>query len=208
MKNVLTAVVCAGFASAASAQSGSLTIVPSATFMDTHDGPTSYTLSVFGDADFGTAVAGGEFAINVVGMGVDGISDMVGSSAAWGALGEQDNGYSGNGVYDGLIFGQLIFPPFIPPADDSLLGAGPVLLGVITVSVEGFTCAVWEFNIVAGSGPFMLEIYDDADESFTQLDSSQLSLGSATITAIPSPSGMALVAMSGLVLARRRRDEM
>jgi hypothetical protein len=208
MKNVLAVVVCAGFASAAAAQSGSLTIVPSVTSLDTHSGMASLTLSVYGDADFGTAIAGGEFALSVTGFGVDGIMDIVGSAASWGALGEQDNGYSGDGMYDGLIFGQLIFPPFIPAADGSLLGAGPVLLGTLDVTFDAFTCAQLDFTLSGGSGPFVLEVFTDdgADGEFTQLDSSQISFGTASVFVVPSPSSMALLSMAGMVLARRRRE--
>jgi MYXO-CTERM domain-containing protein len=202
MKTTLGLIAVAGLASAAVAGGPSLSIVPSATMIDSTT-TTSFTLSVFADAA-GTAVAGGEFALNASGDGAI-VSDMVGAAAAWGALGEQDNGYGGNGNYNGLIFGQLIFPPFIPAADDSLLGAGPVLLGTVTVTIDANSAGVIDWSTAAGGGAFILEIFTDdgADGVFDQFTS--VAHGSATVTVTPAPSAMALLGLGGLVAGRRRR---
>ena len=53
--------------------------------------------------------------------------------------------------------------------------------------------------------PFSLEIYDEADGSFTQLDASDITFGSATINKIPAPSTFAFLGFAGIAAARRRR---
>lgn len=208
MKNALCLISITGLASVASAQSGSLSVVASASTIDTTFGSATITLAVYGDADFGTAVAGGEFAIDGT-KSVDGsVLDMTGAAAAWGALGEQDNGYAGGGSYNGLIFGQLIFPPFINPAAESMLGNGAgVLLGNVTVTIAEQTCGVWDWTLAAGDGPFVLEIFTDngAEGEFTQLTSADISFGSASIQVIPAPSSLALLSVGGLAMTRRRR---
>lgn len=206
MKKALGCIVVSGLATSAFAQSATLSITASAATLDTFGGEAEFTLSIWGDADFGTAIAGGEFALD--GTGPEGsVTDMVGSSAPWGALGFQDNGYAGDADYNGMIFGQLIFPPFIPAAPESMLGAGPVLLGTVTVTIEGLTCGVWEWTTTAGSGPFVLEIFTDngAEGEFTQITDANIAYGGVSINVIPAPASVALLGLGGFVAARRRR---
>ena len=164
------------------------------------------TLAVYGDADFGTAIAGGEFALDGNGpLGM--VSNMLGTSAAWGALGFQDNGYAGNNDYNGLIFGQLIFPPFINPDPASMLGNGPVLVGTVTVTFEQFAFGFYTWDAIAGNGDFMLEIYTDDGGAgvFSQLTAADIDLGSASVFIFPSPSSLALLGFGGVAGCRRRR---
>ena len=107
MKNALALIAVAGIASAATAQNGSLSITSSAMTVDSTT-TTSFTLSAWGDADFGTAIAGGGFSLSAVG-GAGIVTDMVASPADWAALGFEDQGHAGDGNYTGMIFGQLIF---------------------------------------------------------------------------------------------------
>jgi MYXO-CTERM domain-containing protein len=204
MKNTLTLIAVAGLASVASAGSApSLSIVPSATSIDS-TAVTSFTLSVYGDSEFGTAISGGAFSMSATGGEI--VTDMVGAAAAWGALGEMDLGHGGNGNYNGLVFGQLIFPPFIPAAEDSLLGANPVLLGVITVNIEANSAGVIDWTTGASdAGDFVLEIFtDDGGEgSFQQF--TDVSHGSASVTVTPAPSALALLGLGGIAAGRRRR---
>ena len=199
MKQVILGSV-AGFASAAAAQSVSLSIVPSSATLDiTVTG--SFTLSIYGNADFGTAIAGGEFAISAVGA-TNNITGMTGEAAAWGAGFQNDRGYDGNGGHNGLVFGQLIFPPVLNPAPESAL-PGPVLLGVMTVTVEPDFCGIVDFSTANGVGDFVLEIFDGGDGSFTQV--ADVSHGTASVGLIPAPSTAALLGLGGLLAGRRRR---
>ena len=200
MKNVITLAAVAGIASAAAAQSGSLSIVPSVSTIDSQVS-TSFTLSVYGDADFGTAIAGGEFALSATGGGM--VNGMTGAAAAWGAGFQNDRGHTGHGNHAGLVFGQLIFPPVLPPHADSLLAGGPVLLGVMTVSIDADSAGTINWSTAAGQGSFVLEIYNDADGSFTQLTATNA--GTASVNVVPAPSAMALLGLGGLVAGRRRR---
>jgi len=199
MKHVVLGAV-AGLASVAGAQTVTLSIVPSSVTFDITI-TSSFTLSVYASADFGSHIAGGEFAISAVGA-TNNITGMTGEAAVWGALGENDRGYDGNGGHNGLVFGQLIFPPFIPPAAESALAGGPVLLGVMTVTVEPDFCGFVDFSTINGLG-FVLEIYDESDESFTQV--TDVIHGSASVGLLPAPSSVALLGLGGLIAGRRRR---
>ncbi len=207
MKSILSVSSIALFAGVASAQSGSLSIVASTATVDTTGAAATVTLAVYGDADFGDAIAGGEFALDGIVPTDEAVVDMTGSAAAWGALGEQDNGYAGGGSYNGLIFGQLIFPPFINPDAASMLGNGPVLLGTVTVTIAADTLGVWSWTTAGGNGPFMLEIFTDngAEGEFVQLTSADISHGSASVYIVPTPSSVSLLGLGGLALTRRRR---
>jgi len=203
MKNALALIAVAGIASAASAQSGSLSITSSAATVDSTT-TTSFTLSVWGDADFGTHISGGGFAMNAVG-GAGVVTGMTAASTAWGALGFEDLGYAADGNHNGMIFGQLIFPPFIPADPASALGAGPVLLGTFAVSIAANSAGTVDWSTAGGVGDFILEIFTDdgAAGSFTQL--AQVAQGSTSVNVVPAPSAMALLGLGGLVAGRRRR---
>ncbi|MEQ9206971.1 MAG: PEP-CTERM sorting domain-containing protein [Phycisphaerales bacterium] len=214
MKKAILCAAVAGIAAAASAQTGSLSIVASQATVDWTT-TSSFTLSVFGDADFGSHLAGGAFAINSTGIGSGAINNMVGSAAAWGGLGEEDQGYAGGGTYNGLIFGQVIFLPFIAPDAASALGSGPVLLGSVVVSIDPGTNGVIDFTTAEVQGVndiFVLEVFDDAANpggnppgESTQLFDASIDFGSTSVNLIPAPSAMALLGLGGLVAGRRRR---
>ncbi len=205
MKIALFFLAASGLASSAFGQTATLSIVPSAASWDTTIS-TTYTLSIYAEVDFGTAIASGEFAVSGFGDMTPNVTGMVGQSASWGALGFQDDGYAGNGNYNGMIFGQLIFPPFLPPDPMSMIGNGPVLLGVITVTLEANTHGFLAFSTASGTGPFMLEIYTDDGGSgtMTRLTDADIVHDSVTVM-IPSPSTFALWGFGGLVAGRRRR---
>ncbi len=203
MKSTLTLVAVAGLASAATAQTGSLSITSSAMTVDSTT-TTSFTLSVYADADFGTAIAGGGFSLSAVG-GAGIVTDMVGSTPDWAALGFQDNGHAGDGNYNGLIFGQLIFPPFIPAAPESMLGSGPVLVGTFAVTIAADSAGVVDWSTGGGVGPFVLEVFTDDGGSGVMTQLTDLDFGGVSVNVVPAPSAMALLGLGGLVAGRRRR---
>ena len=104
-----------------------------------------------------------------------------------------------------MIFGQLIFPPFIPPAAESALGNGPVLLANFAVTIAANSDGVVDWTTAGGLGSFVLEIFTDdgADGSFTQLTT--VDFGGTSVNVVPAPSAMALLGLGGLVAGRRRR---
>lgn len=205
----MKAVVCimiAGVASTAMAQSASLNVVASQSVVDPGPGGLAIvTLSVYASADFGSHIAGGEFALVDDSDGLGLVTGMDASAAAWGGFGENDRGWGGGTAYTGLVFGQLIAPPFFPPSEDSRFTGGEVLLGTIQVEIEAPQFWVLDFHAGAGLGPFVLEIFDEADGALTQLTAQEVSFGSTRIVVVPAPASLALIGVGGLVAGRRRR---
>ncbi|MFK7760177.1 MAG: PEP-CTERM sorting domain-containing protein [Phycisphaerales bacterium] len=209
MKNAIALAAVAGIASAAAAQSGSLSIVASQSVVDS-TATSSITLQIFGDADFGTHLTGAAFMLNAEGGAgvVDSISlDSVG---AWGALGQDSFGDAGDGNHAGVIMGQITFLPFIQPDAASALGAGPVLLATMNVSIAALSAGDVTWTLAGGIGTFALEVIDvnanplgNPPGEITALAAP--SFGSATVSVVPAPSAMALLGLGGLVAGRRRR---
>lgn len=195
MKNVITAAAVAGFASLAAAQNFSLSIVPSSTVISPS---SSFTLSVFGDADVGTHLLGGGFSIDSNG---DCVQSMQWTPASWSAF-NTDGGYAGGGDYNQVVFGQLVIPDIFPPAPGSENGA---LIGSFFVQMDpaagDFSI---DFQLVAGS-PFTLETVDSTTGETYQSSSGNLSLGSATVRVVPTPGVLSMLGLGGLAATRRRR---
>jgi len=208
MKNALTLIAVAGIASVASAQSASLTLVPSMTSIDSSTN-TMLSLEVWGDADFGTAISGGGFALTAAG-GAGVVSSMSVSVPTWAGLGFADGGDGGDGNYNGVVFGQLIFPPFLPADPASMLANGPVLLATFDVTIAANSSGLVDWSTADSAGDFTLEIYTDDGGigQFDQLQGSSIDFGGARVSVtngVPAPSAMALLGLGGLVAGRRRR---
>lgn len=202
MKNAIALAAVAGIASAAAAQSVSLNIVASDTVVNSAGG-AQITLSVYGSADFGTHIAGGAFSLTAAG-GAGVVGAMSAEAASWGAFGQNDRGDAGDGNHTGLVFGQLIAPPFFPPSEDSNFTGGQVLLGTFTVDIIDGSGGIVDWMVSADPiGAFVMEIFDSADNSLTQV--TQAAYGSARVEVVPAPSAMALLGLGGIVAGRRRR---
>jgi hypothetical protein len=210
MKKTVVMAAVAGVASAAAAQTATLSIVPSQAVVDSTM-TTSITLSVFADADFATHVTGAAFTMNATG-GAGVVGGMTQSSvAAWGALGQDDFGDAGDGNHAGTIMGQIVFLPFIQPDAASILGSGPVLIGTFTVDIVADSEGIvnWSAGAIANT-EFMIELIDvnanpgqnPPGETFKILDPQVIG---ATVEVIPTPSSIALLGLGGLVAGRRRR---
>ncbi len=206
MKNAIALAAVAGIATAAAAQSGSLSIVASQATVDSTM-TTSFTLSVYGDADFATHITGAAFNLNATGG--DMVTDMVAAGAAWGGLGFEDQGHTGGGN-TGMIMGQITFLPFIAPDAASALGNGPVFLGSFAVTIAADSSGTIDWSLAGGIGTFALEVIDvnanpggNPPGLITQLASPDF--GSVSDTVVPTPSSLALVGLGGLVAGRRRR---
>ena len=206
MKNAIALAAVAGIATAAAAQSGSLSIVASQATVDSTM-TTSFTLSVYGDADFATHITGAAFNLNA--SGGDMVTDMVASGAAWGGLGFEDQGHTGGGN-TGMIMGQITFLPFIAPDAASALGNGPVFLGSFAVTIAADSSGTIDWSLAGGIGTFALEVIDvnanpggNPPGLITQLASPDF--GSVSVNVVPAPSAMAVLGLGGLVAGRRRR---
>ena len=199
----LGAILCAGFATSALAQTASFTVVPSVNTIDATN-TTVFTVDVFASADFGTHISGGAFGFDSIDGG-GAVSDIQGGAQPWAAVGENNFGYAGNGDHNGLVFAQVIFPPFFPPASETALSGGPVLVASFQFSLFAGALDRLEVNLTTlDSAPFALEIFDENTGSFTQISSQDIQLGSFVVQ-IPAPSATALFGLAALGATRRRR---
>jgi len=215
MKNAIALAAVAGIASAAAAQNGSLTIVASQTLVDSTV-TNSITLSVYGDADFGTNITGAAFSLLGTTGGAGVVGDMTVAGEAWGGLGFGEFGDQGDGIHGGMIMGQIVFLPFIQPDPASALGNGPVLLGTFTVEILASSAGVVDWQLGGGIGTFGLETIDvnlnpggnppgQVMQFGGTMGAGALELGGVSVTVVPAPSAMALLGLGGLVAGRRRR---
>ncbi len=202
MKNAIALAAVAGLATAASAQSWSLSISGAPASINTTV-TTVFTVDVIATADFGTHVAGGAFELDSTGADAA-VVNVDASASMWAAIGENDRGYLGNGDHAGLVFGQVIFPPFLNPAPESAFANGDVIVGSLVIEVLAGSTGLLNLNLAAdGQSPFGLEIWDEATGEFNNAGAG--SYGSASVNLVPAPSAMALLGLGGLVAGRRRR---
>ncbi len=199
----------AGLASAAAAQSASLSLVFSQTTIDTTF-TSSITMSLFADADFGTHITGAAVALNAVGDTDIVTSTELSSVAAWGALGEDDFGDAGDGSHAGMIMGQVTFLPFIQPDAASALGNGPVLLATYTIGIAAGASGIVDWTTAGGIGTFALEVIDvnanpGGNPPGEIIQIAAPDFGSARLVIFPAPSSGALLGLGALVATRRRR---
>lgn len=200
MKNAIALAAVAGLATAASAQSWSLSISGAPASIDTTV-TTVFTVDIIANADFGTHVSGGSFELDSTGADAA-VVNVTASAAMWAAVGENDRGYLGNGDHAGLVFGQVIFPPFFPPSADSALPGA--IVGSLVIEVLAGSEGILNLNLAAdGQSPFGLEIWNEGDGAFNNTAAG--SYGSASVNLVPAPSAMALLGLGGLVAGRRRR---
>lgn len=197
------AIVCAGIATSSLAQTASFIAAVSTSVIFPAATPT-FTVDIFATADFGTHISGGAFALDAI-DGADSVVDIQGSADAWAAVGENNFGYDGMGNHAGLVFGQVVFPPFFPPAPETALAGGPVHIASFQYTIDPNTFDRLEVNLTAlASAPFSLEIYNEADGTFTQISNQDIGLSSFVVQ-IPAPSGLAILGLGALTATRRRR---
>ncbi len=201
MNKALILGAVAGLASGAAAQSWSLSIEGAPSTVDTTV-TTVFTVDVVVNADFGTHVSGGAFALDSSGA-TDVVVNVGAAAAAWAAVGEANRGYAGGGDHNGLVYGQVIFPPFFPPQADSSLDGGTIVAS-LSIEVLAGSTGVLDLNLISDAlAPFDLEIYDEVSGSFN--NQVQGSFGSASVNLVPAPSALALLGLGGLVAGRRRK---
>lgn len=161
------------------------------------------SVEVFGDSTFGTHMLGGSFGVSAVTNNFE-ILDMNWSNAGWSAF-NTDGGHNGGGNYESVIFGQLLLPsvpPFDQPAVGSEIGN---LIGTFQIEV-GQLGSFWslELQLTEGS-PFSLQVIDNLYWNTMNDTQENLTLGSASVRFIPTPSVLAFLGIVGLTTTRRRR---
>ncbi len=186
MKKAFALVAVAGVAAAASAQSITMSIADATLAVGES---TTVTLSAgYGGTDY--AIAG--VATSVIGGG-DNWSDLA-LIAPMAGPGTSAGATSGNGV-DGIIAGQLNFPPAMIYAD----ATNPIAFwsATYTASAEGV------FDLSTDTSKF--DVYVARDRSTSESRLADLQEGAGTITVVPAPASLALLGLGGLAAARRRR---
>ncbi len=195
MKKRMIMAALAGSASLAAAQNFSLSLVPSTTAPFPG---SSFTLTVFGDADVGTHILGGAFSLESDGQC---IQSMTWTPASWSQF-NTDGGFAGDGDYNEVVFGQLVLPPVFLPVAGSELGSA---IGTYTIVLDpGIGDFQIDFQLV-GASPFTLETVDAQTGQTFQSSNGTLTLGSARVALIPSPGALSVLGLGGLVATRRRR---
>lgn len=197
---LITVVAVAGLASQAAAQTASLSIVGAPATIDTAV-TTTFTIDIVANADFGTHIVGGAVGIAASGD-TDGVLDVQGSTPAWGAGFANDLGADGMGGHNGLVFGQVVFPPVLLPAAESELP------GAIVASFQYSLDANWgsflRLDLADIGQAFVLEVFDSGTGQSTQLGADSIDFGFVTIQ-VPAPGAMVPMAFCGLLVGRRRR---
>ena len=192
MKKAFALVAVAGVAAAASAQSVDIAV------SETTIGPgesTVVTLSAgYGAGDY--AVAGIETNF-ISSVGSDGWSDVA-LIAPMDGPGTSAGAPSGTGV-DGILAGQLNFPPAGIYADDS----NPIAFWTATYTAPADVPDAFTVDLSTDTARFDVYVARDSSASESRLGS--LTEGSGAITVVPAPASLALLGLGGLAAARRRR---
>ncbi len=183
------------------AQDFSLSIIPSTTDVGLNH-PLSFNLNIYGDSSAGTHLLGGAFLLIETENG-DGIDSISWHPADWSSF-NTDNGYSGNGVHNQVIFGQLVIPnvpPFDIPAEGSELGEriGTFIVNTSSTPHNGY----YSFQLLAGN-PFTLETYSEVTGESFNSSNGNLHLGSTRVFSTPSPSTLAIFLFAGIATRRNR----
>ncbi len=182
----------AGVAAAAAAQSINIDVANPTL------GPgesTMVTLTAgYGGSDFAVAGIATDFISSVGSTGwsdVALISPMDGPGTSGGAP-------SGTGV-DGILAGQLNFPPAGIYADDT----NPIAFWSAVYTAPADVAAAFTVDLSTETSRFDTYVQRDSSRSESRLG--DLTEGAGAINVVPAPASLALLGLGGLAAARRRR---
>jgi hypothetical protein len=188
------------------------------------DGDNRMTLSIFADGEYmqgnvtATHLLGVEFSLQAIGENstVESISVLEGPG--WDEnTSIHDEGYDGEGGHSGFLAGQVVFLPFLGPSDRSALGDEPIFIAsfevILSEAITPSTELGWSFGeYIPFPGPSEswtpVTLFDAFANPATipgeviELREDRVEFGSFFI---PTPSGLALLGLGGLVAGCRRR---
>ena len=196
----------AGLASAASAQNLSLWLEPSSM---TPNG--TFTVSVYGDADVGTAYLSGAFGLSVESLnGENQVSNITWDLPLNGLIQYFDYGYGGNGTHLGTSFFQLIVPS-CGMIFDCGISYGE-LIGSFTIQMDPGAMGDYEISLLSAPDldlpfPHTFEVYDETTGHLYNDSQGTLTLTGTTVTVVPAPAGLGSLLVCGLLASRRTRKK-
>jgi len=114
------------------------------------------------------------------------------------AAGTSAGDASATGV-DGILAGQLNFPPAMIFADPS----SPIAFWQATYTAPDDVTD--GFDVALSTDTSRFDVYIDRERSASESRIDQLVEGSGTISVVPAPASLALLGLGGLAAARRRR---
>ncbi len=197
----------AGLATTAFAQNFSLWLEPSSMT------PTgTFTVSVYGDADVGTAYHTSTFGLSVASLGGDNqISNITWDLALeFAYVPSFDLGYGGNGTHLGIQFAHLPLS-LCGGVFDCGVSYGE-LIGSFTIETDLHAMGDYQISLIAGpdvdpSVPYTFGVYDEMTWDVYNDSQGSLTMTGTTVTIVPAPAGIASLLICGLLSARRTREE-
>ncbi|MFG0244736.1 MAG: hypothetical protein ACF8MF_01625 [Phycisphaerales bacterium JB052] len=206
MKYHVTLFLICGSASLAGAQDFSLWLEPSSM---TPNG--TFTVSVYGDADVGTAYLSGAFGLSVESVaGENQVSNITWDLPLNGLFQYFDYGYGGNGTHLGTSFYQLIVPS-CGMIFDCGISYGE-LIGSFTIEMDPHAMGDYEISLLSAPDldlpvPHTFAVYDEMTGHLYNDSQGTLTLTGTTVTVVPAPAGLGSLLFCGLLASRRTRKE-
>lgn len=198
--------VC-GLATSALAQNFSLWLEPSSM---TPNG--TFTVSVYGDADVGTAYHTSTFGLSVESLGGDNqVSNITWDLALeFAYVPSFDLGYGGNGTHLGIQFAHLPLS-----LCDGIFDCGVSygeLIGSFTIETDQHAMGDYQISLISApdldlSVPYTFGVYDEMSGSLYNDSQGTLTMTGTTVTVVPMPAGTVLLGLGGLFSLRRARKE-
>ncbi len=200
MRLLASAGLLCGVSLSASAQNYILRIEGGPSEVDVTHGPVTITLDVIGDAEegLGTHMLWGSFALDV--DAVSSVSNIAWTHADWSEI-NIDHGYGGNGLHNGVEFGQAEGHGWVPRSGSELgqrIGSFQITLAQDTA------LGMLDINLLSVARFAFSTIDVDSGQSYYSTPETLVLEGFMT-SVVPAPASMSVLALGGMTILRRRR---